>query len=79
MAAFAAGVATLILALAYGARDLLMRNRARAQALAIRARPMMGLVFIAVGLAMLSGVMHLIEALAVQHMPLWLQDLSVSI
>ncbi|MDB6179377.1 cytochrome c biogenesis CcdA family protein [Paracoccus sp. Z330] len=79
MTAFAAGVATLILALAYGARDLLMRNRARAQALAIRARPLMGLAFIVVGVAMLSGAMHAIEALAVRHLPLWLQDLSVSI
>lgn len=79
MIAFAAGVATLILALSYGARDLLMRNRARAQALALRARPMLGVVFIAVGLAMLSGLVHLIEGLAVQYLPLWLQDLSVSV
>lgn len=79
MTAFACGVATLIMGLSYGARDLLMRNRARAQALAVRARPLMGLAFIGVALAMLSGLMHLIEALAVQYLPLWLQDLSVSI
>lgn len=79
MTAFAMGVATLILALSYGARDLLMRNRARAQALAIRARPIIGLIFIAVGLAMLAGIIHAIEALAVHILPLWLQDLSVSL
>lgn len=79
MTAFAAGVATLILALAYGARDLLMRNRARAQALAIRARPALGLAFIAVGLAMLTGLTHLIETLAVTYLPIWLQDLSVAL
>lgn len=79
MAAFAAGVATLILALAYGARDLLMRNRARAQALALRARPLLGLAFIIIGLAMLTGVIRMIEGLAVRYLPLWLQDLSVSI
>lgn len=79
MAGFAAGVATLILLLAYGARDLLRRNRARAQAFAIRARPIMGAVFIAVAIAMLSGLMHWIEALAVRSLPIWLQDLSVSI
>lgn len=79
MTAFAAGVATLVLALAYGARDLLMRNRARAQALAIRARPVMGLVFILVGIAMLSGAVHYVEFLAVKYLPVWIQDLSVSI
>ncbi len=79
MLAFAAGVATLILLLAYGARDLLMRNRARAQALALRARPAIGLIFIGVGLAMLAGALHAIEALAVRTLPLWLQDLSVSL
>lgn len=79
MLAFATGVATLILALAYGARDLLIRNRARAQALALRARPIIGAIFVAVGLAMLAGAVHAIEALAVQILPLWLQDLSVSL
>lgn len=79
MVAFAAGVSTIILALAYGARNLLARNRARAQALAVRARPILGLVFIAVGLAMLSGVLHLAEAWAVENLPYWLQDLSVSL
>lgn len=79
MLAFAAGVATLMLALAYGARDLLMRNRARAQALAVRARPVLGGVFVAVGLLILSGGLRMIEALAVQYLPFWLQDLSVSL
>ncbi|AUH33420.1 cytochrome c biogenesis CcdA family protein [Paracoccus tegillarcae] len=79
MLAFAAGVSTIILALAYGARNFLMRNRARAQALAIKARPFLGIVFIAVGIAMLSGVMHWAETWAVENLPIWLQDLSVSI
>lgn len=79
MLAFAAGVSTIILALAYGARNLLMRNRARAQAFAVRARPILGLVFIAVGIATLSGALHLAEGWAVDNLPYWLQDLSVSI
>ena len=79
MLAFAAGVSTIILALAYGARNLLLRNRARAQALAQRARPILGLTFIAVGLAMLTGALHLAEGWAVENLPVWLQDLSVSI
>lgn len=79
MTAFAAGVSTLILGLAYGARNLLKRNRARAQALASHARPLMGLAFIAIGLAMLTGTLEMIEGLAVRYLPYWLQDLSVSI
>lgn len=79
MLAFAAGVSTIILALAYGARNFLMRNRARAQALAQRARPVLGVVFILVGLAMLGGALHMAEAWAVENLPIWLQDLSVSL
>lgn len=79
MLAFSFGVATLIIALGYGARDLLMRNRARAQALAIRARPVIGIIFILVGIALISGLVQYLEFLAVQYLPVWLQDLSVSI
>ncbi len=79
MLSFSFGVATLILALGYGARDLLMRNRARAQALAIGARPVIGIIFILVGIALISGLVQYLEFLAVQYLPVWLQDLSVSI
>lgn len=79
MVMFSAGVATLILAIGYGARDVMMRNRARMQTLAIRARPVMGLIFIAVGIALISGAVRYLEILAIEHLPIWLQDLSVSI
>jgi len=79
MVAFAAGVATLIIALGYGARGFLMRNRARAEQLARQARPLMGLVFLAVGLAILTGFHHVVEGAVLDLMPVWLQDLSVAI
>lgn len=79
MLAFSVGVATLILALGYGAREFLMRNRARAQALAIRARPVIGIIFILVGIALMAGFVQYLEFLAVRYLPIWLQDLSVSI
>lgn len=79
MIAFAAGVSTVMLALAYGARNLLRRNRARAQTLAIKARPILGVIFILVGLAMLGGALHVVEGWAVENLPYWLQDLSVSL
>ncbi|MEY4982459.1 MAG: hypothetical protein RIR62_725 [Pseudomonadota bacterium] len=79
MAAFAAGVATLILAAAYGLRGWLRRNMARMVALSARARPVMGGVFIAVGVALFLGVNHMLEAAALRILPAWLVDLSVSI
>lgn len=79
MLAFSLGVATLIIGLGYGAREFLMRNRARAQALAIRARPVIGIIFILVGIALISGFVQYLEFLAVQYLPFWLQDLSVAI
>lgn len=79
MAAFAAGVSTLILAVAYGLRGWLRRNMARMVALAARARPAMGWAFIAVGAADFLGLNHVLEAAALRFLPAWFVDLSVSI
>lgn len=79
MAAFAAGVATLFLSAAYGLRGWLRRNMGRAVALSARARPVMGWVFIAVGAALFLGLNHILDAAALQILPAWLVDLSVSI
>ena len=79
MAAFAAGVATLFLSAAYGLRGWLRRNMGRAVALSDRARPVMGWVFIAVGAALFLGLNHILDAAALQILPAWLVDLSVSI
>ena len=79
MTAFAAGVATLIVGIGYGLRAALVRNRALMMAIAIRARPVMGAVFIAVGLAILFRVHHAVETWAVETLPPWLIDLPVSL
>lgn len=79
MAAFAAGVATLILAASYGLRGWLRRNMGRVVALSARARPLMGWVFIAVGAALFLGLNHILDAAALRIMPAWLVDLSVRI
>lgn len=76
---FALGVSTLILGLAYGTRGAITRHNATLRALAIRARPILGATFIAVGLGLFFNIHHLIEAWALQAMPAWLVDLSVSI
>lgn len=77
MTSFALGVSSIILALGYGARGVLSRHKPLMRALAERARPLMGVVFIIVGTAILFRLHHLIEAWAVQALPIWIQDLSV--
>lgn len=79
MTAFALGVSTLILALAYGAKSAIRRRQSWLRALADRAKPVMGATFIAVGLALWFGLHHSVEGWLVQTLPAWLIDFSVSI
>jgi cytochrome c-type biogenesis protein len=78
MTAFAAGVSTVILALGYGARAALQRRRALMQRVAAKAKPIMGVVFVAVGLMLLFRVHHMIQTWLINVLPYWLQDFSVS-
>lgn len=77
MVAFAAGVASMMLVLAYGTRAAIGRRRARLAGLSAWAKPIMGAVLVAVGLAIFFRLHHVVEAWAVQSWPVWLQDLSV--
>ena len=77
MAAFAAGVASVILALGYGARAMLMQRRAALRGLAERAKPIMGMIFVAVGVAILLRWHHMAEGWLIDTLPAWLTDLSV--
>ncbi len=79
LATFALGVSTLILGLGYGARSALQRRQAMMRAIAEKARPLMGGVFVVVGLALLFRIHHIIDAWLIQTLPAWLVDLSVSI
>ncbi|MDA5095043.1 cytochrome c biogenesis CcdA family protein [Aliiroseovarius sp. KMU-50] len=79
MVAFAMGVSSIILALGYGARNAILRRQAAMRVIATRARPIMGGVFVAVGAAILLKFHHTIEAWAVDTLPYWLTDLSVSL
>ncbi len=79
MVSFAFGVSTIILALGYGARSAILRRQTAMRMVASRTRPIMGAVFITVGGAILFKFHHIIEAWAVDHLPYWLTDLSVSL
>jgi len=79
MSAFALGVSAVILALGYGARSVILKRQAWMRAVATSGRPILGAVFVAVGLAILFGVHHMVEQWAVETLPYWLQDLSVAL
>jgi len=79
MVAFALGVSTIILALGYGARSILQRRRALMMAIAKRSRPVLGGVFVLVGMALLLRWNHAIEIWLLDVLPYWLQDLSVAL
>lgn len=79
MIAFALGVSTLILALGMGAQSLIRSRAQSLRGLAERSKPILGAVFLAVGLMIFFKIHHVIEAWAVQNLPYWLQDLSVAL
>jgi len=79
MAAFALGVSSVMLALGYGARAAIRQRQDVMRRIAARARPAMGIVFVAVGLALFFRLHYVAEAWLLDRMPIWLQDLSVSL
>ena len=79
MVFFAGGVSTIILALGYGARAAILRRQSAMRALAHRARPILGGVFVFTGVAILMKWHHYAEIWALDNLPPWLIDLSVSL
>lgn len=79
MLAFALGVSTLILAIAYGARLALPRNRAALRRVSEAAKPVMGAAFLLVGAFLFFHLNRPIEAWLLSIMPGWLVDLSVTL
>lgn len=79
MLAFALGIGTLIVALAYGARGTLRRLMPGLRRTSEAARPVLGAVFLVIGLGLFLGLNRPIEAWALDHLPARLVDFSVSI
>ncbi len=79
MTAFAFGISSIILLLGYGARETIRRRAGAMRAIAQRSKPIMGLVFLLVGLMLFFKIHYIIEAWLLDIMPVWLQDFSVSI
>ncbi len=79
MVAFALGVSTIILGLGLGAREAIRARATSLRGLAAKSKPILGVTFVAVGLMLLFRVHHMIEAWALDVLPAWLIDLSVSV
>jgi cytochrome c-type biogenesis protein len=77
MTSFAAGISTIIIALAYGAREAIRKRQANMRAIAEKAKPIMGITFLLVGLIIFFKWHQVIEGWLLDRMPYWLQDLSV--
>ena len=79
MAAFAGGAATVMLALSYGARGIITRRKAALAKIAPHARQILGVGLVAAGAFIAFHVDHIAERWALDNLPPWLSDLSVSI
>lgn len=79
MTAFAFGVSSIMLALAFGTREIILKRQTALRQLASKAKPILGITFLCVGLGILFGVDHWLEAMFLDLMPAWIQDISVSL
>jgi len=77
MLAFGFGVATILLLLAYGSREVLSSRQAAMRRWMPWAKPIMGVALLLVGLTLFFHWNRFIEIWLLDHMPIWLQDLSV--
>ncbi|WP_162651208.1 cytochrome c biogenesis CcdA family protein [Lentilitoribacter sp. Alg239-R112] len=74
---FAFGVSTLILGLSWGTKSALQKRTNAMKSIAERSKPIMGTVFLCVGLMIFFKIHYILEAWAVDILPYWLQDFSV--
>ena len=79
MLAFGIGVSTVLLALAYGSRELLQARRERLMGWMPWAKPVMGGTLVLVGVAVFFHLDRMIESRLLDLMPYWLIDLSVAV
>ena len=68
----------IILALGYGTREAIRSRRDAMRVLAAKSRPIMGAVFVFVGLMIVTKTHYVIEAYLLDTLPYWLTDLSVA-
>ena len=78
MSSFALGVSSIILLLGYGTGEAIRRRQQQLRGLADRAKPIMGITFLLVGIMIFFKFHHMIEAWLIDVLPNWFQDLSTT-
>ncbi len=78
MLSFGLGVSSVILALGYGTQEAIRRRQSSMRGLAEKAKPIMGVTFLLVGIMIFFKFHHVIEGWLVQVLPYWFQDLSIA-
>ncbi|MBX2837345.1 MAG: cytochrome c biogenesis CcdA family protein [Gammaproteobacteria bacterium] len=78
MLSFGLGISTVIVALGYGTQEAIKRRQKSMRGLAQRAKLIMGVIFLLVGLMIFFKIHHIIEAWLVSVLPNWFQDLSTN-
>lgn len=76
MFAFSLGAASVLLALAYGTREVLQKRKSALMRIAQDGKRVFALLFIVLGVAILAGWDKLIESWLVGLMPDWLVDVT---
>ena len=79
MLAFGVGVSTVLMALAYGSREILNARRERLRSWMPWAKPAMGVTLLVVGVSVFFHLDRMIESRLLDLMPGWLIDFSVSV
>jgi len=78
MLSFGLGISTVIVVLGYGTQEAIKKRQNSLRGLAQRAKPIMGTIFILVGLMIFFRIHHVIEGWLVSVLPYWFQDLSTN-
>ena len=78
MLSFGLGVSTVIVALGYGTKGAIKRRQNSMRGLAQRAKPIMGVTFLLVGVMIFFKFHHVIEGWLVSVLPSWFQNLSTN-
>lgn len=77
MLSFSIGVSCVIVFLGYGAGSVIRRRRIKLESISSNSKPTIGFAFVLVGLVVFFEMHYIVEALVIEIMPVWLQDLSV--
>ena len=78
MLSFGMGISTVILALGYGTQEAIKRRQNSMRGLAHKAKPIMGITFVLVGVMIFFKFHYVIEAWLLTVLPDWFQDLSTN-